>query len=206
MSRRRKSRPTKRQQRERNKLISGLFILGTGILLFYSLYTIARPFFFFILTVVAVVAIFLIYRQVRKAIKRQKLKGELENHLLVALEAMDTTGKTYADEAEANKELVTVLKSQGHTAIYEFRLSDGRTADAKVDNVLIEGKLAPGTDDVDRLLGQLQSYCQHPYKVNIVIYGYTKKELLKRIENEILERYQGKVFLTYLNNPKRRRA
>ena len=37
----------------------------------------------------------------------------------------------------------------GIEAVYPYRLSNGRTADAKVGDVLIEGKLSPDTAEVD---------------------------------------------------------
>lgn len=156
--------------------------------------------------ITAIILILVILWVTRKYLKRRKLKSEIGDILKKALKAMDDTAKTYTDEEEANKELVSILKVQGHDANYQFRLSDGRYADAKVGNFLIEGKLAPKTDEVDRLIGQVQAYTKHPYCVNIVIYGHIAKSALKRIEDEIHERYPNKVFLTCLENPKRRRA
>lgn len=126
------------------------------------------------------------------------------NLFIQSRQAMDSTSKTYRDEKEANKELVSVIKGLGHNAIYEFRMPNGRTADAKVDNVLIEGKLTPNrADEVDRLIGQLQEYCQSKYRVNVVIYGPADKRSLSRIEKEIATRYPHKAFLTYLKTAKR---
>jgi len=120
---------------------------------------------------------------------------------------MDSTAKWYNNEEEANRELVTCLKAQGISDVrYQYRLDNGRTADAKVGNVLIEGKLSPDTSEVDRLLGQLSDYTQYSNKVNVVIYGRLDKDARRRIENEIHLRYTGRVFLTCLNNPKRQRA
>lgn len=69
-----------------------------------------------------------------------------------------------------------------------------------------EGKLSPDTAEVDRLIGQLSSYTQYANKLNVVIYGKLGKDARIRIENEIQSRYLNRVFLTYLNNPRRIRA
>jgi len=112
----------------------------------------------------------------------------------------------FTNEDEANRELVTCLKSLDVDATYGCRLPNGRTADAKVGDVLIEGKLSPSTAEVDRLLGQLSDYCQYGNRVNVVIYGKLDKEAKRRIENEIITRYTDRVFLTSLTNPHRLRS
>jgi len=143
--------------------------------------------------------------------KRQKeralITSKIDKHLHKALEIMDSTHNWYNDEDEANKELVTALKSMGIEATYLYRLSNGRTADAKVGNVLIEGKLSPDTAEVDRLIGQISHYVQYSEgnKINIVIYGELTEEARERIEGEILQRYVGKVFLSCLDNAQRLR-
>ena len=117
---------------------------------------------------------------------------------------MDTTARWYNDESVANNELVSCLKSQGVPAEPQHVLPNGRKVDAKVGDFLIEGKLSPDTAEVDRLIGQVSEYSKYG-KVNIVIYGRLDKDAKRRIENEIHLRYLNKVFLTYLDNPKRRR-
>ena len=153
-------------------------------------------------------------RQKERELKEQQerenralITSEIDKHLHKALEIMDGTDNWYNDEDEANKELVTALKSMGIEAKYLYRLSNGRTADAKVGNVLIEGKLSPDTAEVDRLIGQISHYVQYSEgnKVNIVIYGELTEEARERIEGEILKRYIGKVFLSCLDNPQRQR-
>jgi hypothetical protein len=120
---------------------------------------------------------------------------------------MDSTARTYTNEEEANKELVAALKVQGLNVEYQFPLGQGyRFADAKVENALVEGKLAPTQDEVDRLIGQIQGYSEYPYQLYVVIYGFLNKYAIGRISELIEKNYQGKVFLTYLPNPQRRRA
>jgi len=138
--------------------------------------------------------------------RRERLRSEIDKYLRDALGIMDSVDKWYRDEDEANKELVLYLKSLGVDANYRHRLPNGRTADAIVGDILIEGKVSPNTEGVDRLLGQLCDYTQYGNQVNIVIYGRLEEGARRRVENEIHLRYTGKVFLTYLDNPKRQRA
>jgi hypothetical protein len=139
--------------------------------------------------------------------ERELITSEIDKYLHKALQIMDTTAKWYNNEDEANRELVSVLKAQNIDADYLHRLSNGRTADAKVGNVLIEGKLSPDTSEIDRLTGQISDYVQYSEgnKINIVIYGDLNEEGRRRIVREILQRYGGKVFLSYLDNPQRLR-
>ncbi len=139
--------------------------------------------------------------------RRQAITSDIHKHLYRALETMDSTARWYNSEEEANRELVTCLKAQGiNDVTYQYRLGNGRTADAKVGNCLIEGKLSPDTSEVDRLIGQLSNYTQYSNKLNVVIYGNFDREAKRRIENEIHHRYLNRVFLTYLNNPRRQRG
>ena len=157
--------------------------------------------------IVIIVIVFVIYRRTKRALRSKKVTGELQSYLLKALKAMDSTARTYTNEEEANKELVSTLKVQGLNVEYQFPLGQGyRYADAKVENALIEGKLAPEQHEVDRLLGQIQGYAEYPYQLYVVIYGYLNKYAIKRISEFIEKDYQGKVFLTYLPNPRRYRA
>jgi hypothetical protein len=139
--------------------------------------------------------------------KQKIITNDMSRILYKALETMDTTARWYNNEEEANRELVTCLKAQGiSNVIYQYRLGNGRTADVKVGDCLIECKLSPTTDEVDRLIGQISNYIQYTKKLNIVIYGKFDSLARKRIEDEIRSRYQNKAFLTYLSNPKRLRA
>jgi len=132
--------------------------------------------------------------------------GEISHYIRNALLAMDSTHKWYADENEANRELVTSLKSQGLEAEYQPRLAGGSTADAKVGKIVIEGKLSPHKADIDRLLGQLIEYTKYNDKVCIVIYGKLHEYTKSRITEEIEQRYLiNRVFLSYLKNPNRDR-
>lgn len=197
----------RRQRRQLNNFLFWCFIIGLGIFILVYLYQLAKPYFTFIIVFAAIVVVLFLVIKILKFIRNRKLIGELHYDLKKALEAMDSTAKTYVDEEAANRELVTTLKVMGRKADYQFYLGHGRRADAKVENVLIEGKLAPKGEEVDRLIGQLQAYSQYPqYKTYVVFYGSTRKNYIKRIEDEILNRYQSKIFLTYLKNPRRLRA
>jgi Ca2+/Na+ antiporter len=139
--------------------------------------------------------------------ERELITSEIDKYLHKALQIMDTTSKWYNNEDEANRELVSVLKAQNIDAVYLHRLSNGRTADARVGNVLIEGKLSPDTSEIDRLIGQISDYVQYSNgnKINIVIYGELTQDAKNRIGREIKLRYAGQVFLSYLDNPQRLR-
>jgi hypothetical protein len=139
-------------------------------------------------------------------IKLQKaLKSEIDARIQQALMVMDTTHKWYTDENEANRELVDCLKIQGFDVEYQPRLSNGSIADARIDNIIIEGKLSPHKADIDRLLGQLTEYTQIAEKVIIVIYGKLDEYAQNRIMFEVAKNYPDQVFLSYLDNPQRHR-
>jgi hypothetical protein len=146
------------------------------------------------------------YRSRQETLRtKETLKSKIDEYILNALEIMDTTHKWYNDENEANRELVDCLKMQGFDAQYQPRLANGSTADARVDDIIIEGKLSPNKADIDRLLGQLAEYTRLENKIIVVIYGRLDQYAQKRIENEIEQRYSQKVFLSYLDNPRRHR-
>jgi hypothetical protein len=150
-----------------------------------------------------VIFVYVLFAKLRR---QRTLKSSIDDNLRRALETMDSTARWYNDENEANRELVTCLKAQGiYDVSYQYELGNGRTVDAKVGDILIEGKLSPDTEGVDRLIGQLRDYAQYGKRINIVIYGQLNREARRRIESEIYSLYIDKVFLTYLNNPKRQR-
>jgi len=135
---------------------------------------------------------------------RERLSSQIDKYINGALEIMDGYAKWYNNEEEANKELILLLKSKGLDATYQFELGDGIVADGKVGDFLIEGKLDPGKSEIDRLIGQLESYSRYPYKVNVVIYGKIDIDQLRRITEHIDKHYPGKVFLSNLDSPNRR--
>lgn len=147
-----------------------------------------------------------IYWNLRKLQRREIITSDIDRFLHLALETMDSTAKWYNDEEEANRELVTCLKAQGvNDVVYQYRLNNGRTVDARVGNCLIEGKLSPTTEEVDRLIGQTCDYIRYTKKLHIIIYGEFSRDARRRVENEIHTRFPNQVFLTYLNNPRRLR-
>ena len=142
------------------------------------------------------------YRRRQETLRtKETLKSKIDEYILNALEIMDTTHKWYNDENEANRELVDFLKMQGFNAEYQPRLVNGSMADARVDDIIIEGKLSPNKADIDRLLGQLTEYTRLKNKVIVVIFGRLDQYTRERIE----QRYLQKVFLSYLDNPRRHR-
>lgn len=203
MSKRRRKKYYSRSRNEPLGTIGSIIIIA--IIAFVILKVLWEYWIYVLITLILILA-FIIYRLIKKYQRNKMITSDIDNYLRNALEVMDTTGRWYNNEEEANRELVSCLKTQKIDAIYQYRLPNGRTADAKVGNVLVEGKLSPSTADVDRLLGQLTEYTKFPEKTNVVIYGKLYKEARKRIENEIVHRYQNKVFITYLDNPKRQRG
>jgi len=202
-------RKRRRYSRKKEEVQIILFIIGAFIVV--AILTAIKDYLPTIGLIIAIIAIiviaFLIYRRIKRSLLNKKVTGELQSYLLKALEAMDSTARIYTNEEEANKELVATLKVQGLDVQYQFPLGQGyRYADAKVGNAIIEGKLAPTQDEVDRLLGQIQGYSEYPYQLYVVIYGFLNKYAIERISQVIRKNYPEKVFLTYLSNPRRRRA
>ncbi len=194
------------RKKEDNRII--IFIIGAVIVVaFLNSISDYLPTIGLIIVIIAIIVItFLVYRRIKRSSRNKMVTGELQSYLLKALKAMDSTARTYTNEEEANKELVATLKVQGLDVEYQFPLGQGyRYADAKVGNAIIEGKLAPTQNEVDRLLGQIQGYSEYPYQLYVVIYGYLNKYAIERISQVIEKNYPGKVFLSYLPNPQRRR-
>ena len=135
---------------------------------------------------------------------QEKLKTEIDYRIGRALEIMDKLSLWYTDENEANRELVTSLNTMGYNAEYQPRLQDGSIADARVGDILIEGKLSPNKSEIDRLLGQLSGYAKLSNKIHIVIYGRISVYALFRILDEIRQ-YPIKIVLTALPHPHRDR-
>ena len=203
--------PRKRRRYSRKKEEGQIILFIIVAVIVVAIFTAIKDYLPTIGLIIAIIAIiviaFLIYRRIKQSLRNKKVTGELQSYLLKALEAMDSTARTYTNEEEANKELVATLKVQGLDVEYQFPLGQGyRYADAKVGNAIIEGKLAPTQDEVDRLLGQIQGYSEYPYQLYVVIYGFLNKYAIERISQEIEKNYPGKVFLTFLPNPRRNRA
>lgn len=154
----------------------------------------------------AIYGFYRLYKWLIERLKTRKLAGKLSIHIQGALAIMDSVGGNYHSEEDANKELVGHLKAKGLRVTRLPRLPNGRYADAKVGNdALIEAKLdLVSKDETDRLIGQLQSYSQYPYKVYVVIYGVLDSGCHRRLREEILARYPEKVFMNWLKAPRRK--
>jgi hypothetical protein len=136
-----------------------------------------------------------------KEVKENKLSTSIDEALI----SMDTVQKYYIDEPVANSELVAYLIAKGFKdTIYQYRLSSGRTVDAKVGDAFIECKLSPSTKDVDTLIGQISEYVEFTKELHIVIFGDLDSNSKFRI-NKDMKRYDAKMVLHYLENPKRKR-
>ena len=191
------------QKAFKRSFVGIIIIIGLAVIMCIAFPPARAMFIFFALVFLIPLTIILI----KKRQRRQAITSNIDSHLKKALETMDTTAKWYNNEEEANRELVSCLKAQGINDVhYQYRLSNGRTVDAKVGDVLIEGKLSPDTSEIDRLIGQLSDYTHYGNRLNVVIYGYFNKEARRRIEDVIHTHYLNKVFLTYINNPRRNRS
>jgi hypothetical protein len=150
--------------------------------------------------------------QIRRFIKRRTLISGMSASISLipfekALKIMDNTARWYNDENEANRELVTCFNAMGIDAEYQYKLPHNRTADARVRNIIVEGKLSPNsTNEIDVLMGQLSDYTGMGYMVGVVIYGKLEKPYKRRIEDEIEMRYRGKVALFHLADSRRMRS
>jgi hypothetical protein len=123
--------------------------------------------------------------------------------IVKSLQAMDKVTSFYIDEDEGNRELTACLEVQGFIAKYQHS-ADNRTFDIFVDNcIIVEGKLDPTQSDIDRLTGQVEDYLKYGHQVFIVVYGYLFSNLKERIEQQIITRHEGSVFLICLDNPRR---
>jgi hypothetical protein len=162
---------------------------------------------------VAIVAIgFIIYYQVKLSrIGKTNCSSEqiIQNyesemvcgHITRILYQMDKTTQFYTDENEASREITTSLNLLGYNATYQYKLPNNRQADVFVDNYIIEGKLEPNGVEVDRLIGQVTDYLSLPFKVIIVLYGYTDPKAMDRIMQ--YANNNERVRLIYLENPNR---
>jgi len=207
--------------RYKNKWYFGIDLFGLAITL-YVLFSIGYMHFlwfgqsyimiaYIAWGIVGLVLLGIIYRVIRDINYKKRFTSAGYAKINIpfdkALKIIDTTARWYNDENEANRELVTALRTMKYDAEYQFRLPNGRIADARVENILVEGKLSPNTTgEVDGLIGQLAEYTNSGYMVNVIIYGQLNNQARTRIENEIHYRYEGRVFLTFLNNPKRQRS
>src|SRR4030042_1721033 len=95
--------------------------IGLIAIVAYVILRILWEFWIYILIIILIILSILIYLLVKKYRRRLTITGEIDKYLRNALEVMDTTGKWYNNEEEANRELVSCLKSQKIDAIYQYR-------------------------------------------------------------------------------------
>ena len=183
-------------------ILAGMVFLGWLIKFIWDS---MQPYLLYIEIGIGLILVALLFIRVRgylpKIIRHRKLKGELQHHIYLALQAMDSVSQSYIDEKEANKELAVILKSRGFDVTYEPTDLEG--ADLKVGNNLIEAKLQPESEDIDRLVGQLQRYSGLPLFINIVIYGHLQSHLQKRLEGILSNHFPNTASLVFLRSPRR---
>ena len=109
MSKYTKRSSARRRRLEQNRLIVWGILSLIGIFLLAWLIKLIEAYILYIGLAIAVTLAFWIYLKIARFLKRRKLQGELHEHLIAALKAMDSTFKTYTDEEAANRELVATL-------------------------------------------------------------------------------------------------
>jgi len=136
----------------------------------------------------------------------KKNSSIVQHAIMNALVSMDNTYKWYDNEDNANRELISTLHALGFgDAVYHQLLNNGRTADGFVSNSIIEGKLdLSRSDNIDRLLGQIDDYLVSSYDIHIVLYGLVEPNALNRIKSKV-NFYPNRLFLSYLKKPQRTR-
>ena len=179
--------PIKRQSQHQKRKAKRAFIGITLIcVMLFASYKFAPDFLPFVVFVAVLILIPISIVQLVRYFRRKAITSDIDKHLRKALNTMDYTYEYYRDEDAATRELLTCLRAQGiKDTHYQYRLPNGRVADARVGNMLIESKISPDTNAVDRLIGQLSAYTQHRHKVNIVIYGELHHRSRQQIEREI---------------------
>jgi hypothetical protein len=185
-----------------------LIFIGGGSLFGHSLIILRQ--IAVVIIVILIISLFIfLFRTHRisfSSVSKKDPSLDVYNKLHEALEIMDKTANYYNDENEANRALVSILKAQNISAFYQYRLLNGRIADAKVMDVLVEGKLSPNTAEVDGLIGTFEDYTRYRHKLFIVIYGKLSDDAKRRIDNEIHCRYLNRIYLVVLPNPRRLRV
>lgn len=193
-------RPDPRKIRSKTRWL--IFYIVVSLVGAYFMSLISKFWAVVILAVMAIVILTLVGLKIRKWYTQRSLMVDFSKVLRDGLERIDKTAKYYRDEDEANKELTLYLQSRGYDAQYQYKYKN-RTADIRVNDVLIEGKLSPDQSEVDRLIGQLRAYSTLPFKTFVVIYGQVDHNVRQDIEKEISSQYNGRIFLVTKNNPTR---
>jgi hypothetical protein len=147
-------------------------------------------------------------RIMRDRMATESAKTGIDRTITEALEKMDSTATTYDSERAANKELATTLKAlKGNWVVEtEPKIAHGGTADIRVGNVIIEGKLElTDQNEANRLVGQIHRYCTDTsYEVYVVVYGRVSHALEDQVRRVIRDTYGPKrVRLISLPHPHR---
>lgn len=97
-----------KQQRAFKRAFTGVVRVGGMVLVFCLIFPELRAFFVFLAVIILIPLIIILWR---KRQKRIAITSEIDKHLRIALEMMDSTSRWYNNEEEANRELVTCLKA-----------------------------------------------------------------------------------------------
>jgi len=138
--------------------------------------------------------------------RTKKAEGELDGHIETALMKMESIGGYYADEDSANQQLCLLLRELAPGADVQLvKPGSGGKGDIKVGNTIIEGKLDLVTkDELDRLIGQLQDYCDNSASpIRVVVYGKLRPDFRRRIEG--LHAYYERILLHHVEGIRTRR-
>jgi len=218
---------------ERDKNLLFWFGVVLLIALFGSMgiiYTYSHPWgiaLFVVAGIVAIVlAVYLIPRKIRahknakeKAVsaewerywepyrKTESAERGLDSHIKMALIRMESIDDSYTDEDSANQQLCLLLRGLAPGAdIQLVKTGSKGKGDIKVGDTIIEGKMDLVTkDELDRLIGQLQDYCDNSdCQIRVVVYGKLRSDFRRRIEG--LERYRERILLYHGEGIKTRHA
>ena len=188
----------------------GLLISGVLIWFLYAKigYWIILAFVVFLALVVFLPPLwYKLVEKIRRYRKTREFEKNLRVELLSALEIMDSVGSSYANEDEANKELVCILRAKGIKTVYQPS-EEGTRPDIRIigENTFIEGKLdIKHKSDADRLVGQIEKYSENRgcSTLAIVIYGQCEEEFKTRFENNLKRFFGERYTLVCLPNPRR---
>lgn len=137
------------------------------------------------------------------------IQSKIDSLIQDALKVVDSVGRDFNNEDEANTQLCQVLIASSQGA-YKIDPKP-QLGDITIEDTIIEGKLdLLHQNELDRLFGELVRYCDRTKcQVRVVIYGRIRPDLRDDIDKFLdkhyssEERYRSRVSLIYLQSPRR---